>query len=48
VLELMAEGQSNAGIAKTLRITQSAVEKHINRIFSSHGVSFVDRAVSCS
>jgi DNA-binding NarL/FixJ family response regulator len=34
VLKLMAEGQSNAGIAKTLWITQSAVEKHINRIFS--------------
>ena len=38
VLKLMAEGQSNAGIAKTLFITQSAVEKHINRIFSKLGV----------
>ncbi len=38
VLKLMAEGQSNAGIAKTLWITQSAVEKHINRIFSKLGV----------
>jgi DNA-binding NarL/FixJ family response regulator len=38
VLALMAEGQSNAGIAKTLWITQSAVEKHINRIFSKLGV----------
>jgi DNA-binding NarL/FixJ family response regulator len=38
VLALMAAGQSNAGIAKTLWITQSAVEKHINRIFSKLGV----------
>jgi serine/threonine-protein kinase PknK len=34
----MAAGQSNAGIAKTLWITQSAVEKHINHIFSKLGV----------
>ena len=34
----MAASQSNAGIAKTLWITQSAVEKHINRIFSKLGV----------
>jgi DNA-binding NarL/FixJ family response regulator len=39
VLALMAAGQSNAGIAKTLWITQSAVEKHINRIFSKLGVT---------
>ena len=38
VLALMAAGQSNAGIAKTLWVTQSAVEKHINRIFSKLGV----------
>jgi DNA-binding NarL/FixJ family response regulator len=38
VLALMAAGQSNGGIAKTLWITQSAVEKHINRIFSKLGV----------
>jgi serine/threonine-protein kinase PknK len=38
VLALMAAGQSNAGIAKTLWITQSAVEKHINHIFSKLGV----------
>ena len=30
----MAEGQSNAGIAKTLWITHGAVEKHIKHIFS--------------
>jgi serine/threonine-protein kinase PknK len=39
VLALMAAGQSNGGIARTLWITQSAVEKHINRIFSKLGVA---------
>lgn len=38
VLALMAAGQSNARIAKNLWVTQSAVEKHINRIFSKLGV----------
>ena len=38
VLALMAAGQSNGGIAKTLWITQSAVEKHINHIFSKLGI----------
>jgi DNA-binding NarL/FixJ family response regulator len=33
VLALMAEGQSNARIAKTLWITPGAVEKHIRHIF---------------
>jgi len=30
----MAQGQSNAGIAKTLWITDGAVEKHIKHIFA--------------
>jgi DNA-binding NarL/FixJ family response regulator len=34
VLGLMAEGRSNARIAQTLVITESAVGKHINNIFS--------------
>ena len=34
VLAEMAQGKSNAGIAETLFISQSAVEKHINSIFS--------------
>jgi DNA-binding NarL/FixJ family response regulator len=38
VLALMAEGQSNAGIAKTLWITEGSVEKHINHIFSNLGI----------
>jgi DNA-binding NarL/FixJ family response regulator len=33
VLELMAEGRTNAGIAKTMVVTQGAVEKHISSIF---------------
>ena len=34
----MAEGQSNAGIAKALWITHGAVEKHIKHIFSKLGI----------
>ena len=33
VLELMAEGRSNAGIAARLVITERAVEKHVTSIF---------------
>ena len=33
VLELMAQGRSNAGIGAELVITERAVEKHINSIF---------------
>ncbi|MDS2173122.1 MULTISPECIES: response regulator transcription factor [unclassified Nesterenkonia] len=35
VLGLMAEGRSNAGIAATLHLSDSAVSKHINAIFST-------------
>ena len=38
VVGLMAEGQSNAGIAKTLWITHGAVEKHIKHIFTKLGI----------
>lgn len=34
VLELMAEGRSNAAIAKALVVTEGAVEKHISSIFA--------------
>jgi DNA-binding NarL/FixJ family response regulator len=34
VLQLMAEGRSNAGIAKQLVVTEGAVEKHVSSIFS--------------
>ena len=33
VLSLMAEGKSNLGIAEALGVTQTAVEKHVGRIF---------------
>ncbi len=33
VLELMAQGRSNAGIAEALVITEGAVEKHVRNIF---------------
>ncbi len=34
VLELMAEGRSNQGIAERLVVTERAVEKHVTSIFS--------------
>jgi serine/threonine-protein kinase PknK len=34
ILALMAQGKSNAGIAKTLYITEGSVEKHISNILS--------------
>jgi DNA-binding NarL/FixJ family response regulator len=39
VLELMAQGNSNQGIAKTLVVTVAAVEKHITSIFAKLGLS---------
>jgi DNA-binding NarL/FixJ family response regulator len=39
VLELMAEGRSNKGIAEEMVVTPAAVEKHITAIFSKLGVS---------
>jgi DNA-binding NarL/FixJ family response regulator len=39
VLELMAEGRSNQGIAERLVITERAVQKHITRIFEKLGLS---------
>jgi DNA-binding NarL/FixJ family response regulator len=38
VLGLMAEGRSNAAVAGTLFITEKAVSKHINNIFSKLGL----------
>lgn len=39
VLGEMARGKNNAGIAATLVLTERAVEKHINSIFSKLGLS---------
>jgi DNA-binding NarL/FixJ family response regulator len=38
VLELMAEGRSNRGIAEVMVVTPNAVEKHVSSIFSKLGV----------
>ena len=38
VLELMAEGHTNAGIARRLVVTEGAVEKHNQRIFAKLGL----------
>jgi DNA-binding NarL/FixJ family response regulator len=38
VLALMAEGRSNAAIAGRLFVTEKAVSKHINNIFSKLGM----------
>ncbi len=38
VLALMAEGLSNAGIARRLVITEGAVEKHVTSIFTKLGL----------
>jgi len=38
VIELMAQGRSNRGIAEALVITESAVEKHVTSIFDTLGI----------
>jgi len=38
VLELVAEGRSNKGIAERLEITERAVQKHVTSIFSKLGL----------
>jgi DNA-binding NarL/FixJ family response regulator len=39
VLSEMAEGKTNAAIARSLVLTQSTVEKHVTSIFSKLGLS---------
>jgi DNA-binding NarL/FixJ family response regulator len=39
VLSLMAEGKNNAAIARSLVLTERAVEKHINSLFHKLGLS---------
>ena len=38
VLELMAQGRSNLGIAEALVVTPSAVETHVSNLFAKLGV----------
>jgi len=42
VLQLMAEGRSNQGIAERLAVTERAVQKHITSIFSKLGLVATD------
>jgi DNA-binding NarL/FixJ family response regulator len=42
VLALMAEGRSNHAIAKTLYVTEGAVEKHVKNIFGKLGLVQTD------
>ena len=44
VLSEMAQGKSNAAIAESLFISQSAIEKHINSIFAKLALSAEDGA----
>lgn len=50
VLDLMAQGNTNAGIAARLHVSQSAVEKHVNAIFDkldlAHTVGFSRRVLA--
>jgi DNA-binding NarL/FixJ family response regulator len=39
VLEHMAAGRTNSGIAETLHLTVSAVEKNVNAIFAKLGLA---------
>ncbi len=39
VLEQMAQGRNNAGIAQALYLSERAVEKHINSLFSKLGLT---------
>ncbi len=43
VLELMAEGHTNAGIAQRLVVTEGAVEKHTQRLFAKLGLTGDDQ-----
>lgn len=42
VIRLMAEGRSNSGIAGELVVSESAVAKHVNSIFTKLGIEIVD------
>src|SRR6266536_3351763 len=39
VLEQMAQGKNNAAIARSLYLTERAIEKHINSLFHKLGLS---------
>lgn len=41
----MAEGKSNGGIAESLHLSESSIEKYVNTVFSKLGLT-EERAVS--
>ena len=43
VLSLMAEGNSNSAIVERLEISQSAVEKHVRKVFTKLGLPETDQ-----
>jgi DNA-binding NarL/FixJ family response regulator len=43
VLSLMAEGHSNSSIVERLEISQSAVEKHVRKVFTKLGLPETDQ-----
>jgi DNA-binding NarL/FixJ family response regulator len=43
VLSLMAEGHSNSAIVERLEISQSAVEKHVRKVFTKLGLPETDQ-----
>jgi DNA-binding NarL/FixJ family response regulator len=46
VLSQIAQGQSNEAVAKSLSVTERAVEKHINALFAKLGLTESSRAVN--
>jgi len=46
VLSQIAEGQSNEAVARSLSVSERAVEKHINALFAKLGLSEPSRAVN--
>ena len=43
VLALMAEGHSNSAIVERMEISQSAVEKHVRKVFTKLGLPETDQ-----
>ena len=43
MLSLMAEGHSNSAIVERLQISQSAVEKHVHKVFTKLGLPETDQ-----
>jgi len=46
VLSQIAQGQSNEAVARSLSVSERAVEKHINALFAKLGLTESSRAVN--